>query len=155
MRTLRSGLLAVLLLASAAAASATAAGRPALFQNGRYAALGDAGALSFVVARSQITKLQVRMPLVCRNTRTRARSAPTLRFAASTAGQRPNTYSRIQIPADGNTNISFIVDDDRRQPEIYLSLQLRGGVGHVSVHARSEAADERCDGELGFDLRVR
>jgi hypothetical protein len=155
MRSLCSGLLAVLLLATVAAAVATASPRPQLFQNGRYAALGSDGSLSFVVARSQITRLQVRMPLACQNKRTHARSAPTLAFAASTGAQRPNTYSRIYLPADGSANISFVVDDNTRQPEIYLSLQLHGGIGHVSVHARSEAARETCDGALGFDVRVR
>ena len=157
MRVLRSCSFAVLLLALALAgtASATASPRPPLFQSGRYVALGADGALSFVVARSQITRLQVRMPLACQNKRTHARSAPTLAFAASTAGQRPNTYSRIYLPADGSANISFVVDDNSRQPEIYLSLQLHGGIGHVSVHARSEAARERCTGALGFDVRAR
>jgi len=155
MRSLRSGILAVLLLTTFAAASATAAPRPPLFQNGRYAALGTDGSLSFVVQRSQITRLQVRMPLACQNKRTHAHSAPTLAFAASTGRQRSNTYSRIYLPADGATNVSFVVDDDSRQPEIYLSLQLHGGIGHVSVHARSNAARESCDGALGFDVRVR
>ena len=86
--------------------------------------------------------------------RTRAR-APTLAFAASTGKGRANTYSRIYLPADGATNVSFVVDDNRRQPEIYLSLQLKGGIGHVSVHARSNAAREACEGALGFDVRVR
>jgi hypothetical protein len=152
---LRSGLLAVLLLAVAGAASATASPRPPLFQNGRYAALGTGGSLSFVVQRSQITRLRVRMPLVCQNRRTHARSVPTLAFSASTGRERPNTYARIYLPADGNANVAFVVDDDSRQPEVYLSLQLRGGVGHVSLHARSEAARETCSGELGFDVRAR
>jgi hypothetical protein len=155
MPVLRSGFLAVLLLATIAAASATASPRPPLFQSGRYAALAADGSLSFVVGRSQITRLQVRMPLVCQNKRTHARSAPTLAFAASTGAQRPNTYSRIYLPADGSANISFVVDDDSRQPEIYLSLQLHGGVGHVSLHARSEAVRETCSGALGFDVRAR
>jgi hypothetical protein len=155
MRGLRSGLLAVLLLAGAGAASATASPRPPLFQTGRYAALGAGGSLSFVVQRSQITRLQVRMPLVCQNKRTHARSVPTLAFSASTGRERPNTYSRIYLPADGNANVAFVVDDNSRQPEIYFSLQLRGGVGHVSLHARSEAARETCSGELGFDVRAR
>ena len=151
---LRSGLLAIL-LATAVASTATAAPRPPLFQTGRYAALGPGGSLSFVVSRQQITKLQVRMPLACQNKRTHARSAPTLAFAASTGTARANTYSRIYLPADGATNVSFVVDDNRRQPEIYLSLQLKGGIGHVSVHARSNAAREACEGALGFDVRVR
>jgi hypothetical protein len=155
MRVLRTCSLAVLLLALAGAASATASPRPPLFQSGRYAALGADGALSFVVGRSQITRLQVRMPLVCQNKRTHARSAPMLAFAASSGAQRPNTYSRIYLPSDGSANVSFIVDDDSRQPEIYLSLQLHGGVGHVSVHARSDAARETCSGALGFDVRAR
>jgi hypothetical protein len=155
MRSLRSVLGAVLLLATAAVASATASPRPQLFQNGRYAALDATGSLSFVVNRLQITRLQVRMPLSCQNTRTHARSSPTLRFAASTARQRSNTYSRIFLPADGNANVSFVVDDDKRQPEVYLSLQLKGGIGHVSVHARSQGAGEKCDGALGFDVRAR
>ena len=154
MRSVRSGLLAVILLA-VVVAGATASPRPPLFQNGRYAALGAGGSLSFVVERSQITRLQVRMPLVCQNKRTHARSVPTLAFSASTGRERPNTYSRIYLPVDGNANVAFVVDDNSRQPEIYLSLQLRGGVGHVSLHARSEAARERCAGELGFDVRAR
>jgi hypothetical protein len=151
----RSGLLAVILLATAVAATATAAPRPPLFQTGRYAALGPGGSLSFVVSRQQITRLQVRMPLACQDKRTHAHTAPTLAFAASTGKGRANTYSRIYLPADGATNVSFVVDDNRRQPEIYLSLQLKGGVGHVSVHARSNAAREACEGALGFDVRVR
>jgi hypothetical protein len=155
MRVLRSCSFAVLLLALAGTATATASPRPPLFQSGRYVALGADGSLSFVVGRSQITRLQVRMPLVCQNKRTHARSVPTLAFAASTGAQRPNTYARIYLPADGSANISFVVDDNSRQPEIYLSLQLHGGVGHVSVHARSEAARESCTGALGFDVRAR
>ncbi len=140
MRILRSGLLAVILLAAAAAATATAArarrsSRPAATP--RWAA----AALSFLVERSQITRLQVRMPLACQNTRTHAHTAPTLAFAAD--GRRANTYSRIYLPADGATNVSF-VRRQPRQPEIYLSLQLKGGVGHVSVHARSNRAREAC-----------
>jgi hypothetical protein len=154
MRSLRSGVLAVLLLATVAVAVATASPRPQLFQNGQYTALGADGSLSFVVARLQITRLQVRMPLACRDRRTHARSAPVLAFAASTGTQRPNTYSRIYLPADGSANVSFVVDDNTRRPEIYLSLQLHGGIGHVSVHARSEAARETCAGALGFDVRV-
>jgi hypothetical protein len=155
MRCFRSGLLAVLLLATVVAATATAAPRPPLFQSGRYAAGGAGGSLSFVLQRSQITRLQVRMPLVCQNKRTHAQSVPTLTFAASTGSRRWNTYSRIYLPADGATNVSFVVDDNARQPEIYLSLQLHGGVGHVSVHARSDAAREACEGASGFDVRVR
>jgi hypothetical protein len=154
MRGLRSVLLAVFLLAVGVAVAA-ASPRPPLFQSGRYAALDAAGSLSFVVERSQITRLQVRMPLVCRNKRTGARSVPTLAFAGSTGRQRPNTYSRIMLPADGSANVAFIVDDDRRRPEVYLSLQLRGGAGHVSLHASSDARHETCSGELGFDVRAR
>jgi hypothetical protein len=155
MRSLRSGILAVLLLATITAATATAAPRPPLFQTGRYAALGANGSLSFVVSRQQITRLQVRMPLACQDKRTHAHSTPTLVFAASTGTRRSNTYARIHLPADGATNVSFIVDDNTRQPEIYLSLQLKGGFGHVSVHARSNAAREACEGALGFDVRAR
>jgi hypothetical protein len=151
MRILRTGLLAALLLGSAAA-GATAGQRPLLFQTGRYAALGARGSLSFVVAQTQITGLQVRMPLSCRNTRTHRRSAPVLTFGA--AGVR-TTYSRILLPPDGATNVSFVADDNSRLPEIYLSLQLRGAVGHVSVHARSRATRETCSGALGFDVRAR
>jgi len=61
MRILRTGTLAALLLATAAA-SATAGQAPSLFQSGRYAALGTNGSLSFVVQHLQITGLQVRMP---------------------------------------------------------------------------------------------
>jgi hypothetical protein len=110
--------------------------------------------MSFVLQRLQITRLQVRMPLSCQNSRTHAHSTPTLAFAAGT-GTRSTTYSRIFLPADGATNVSFVVDDDSRQPEVYLSLQLRGGVGHVSVHARSQVARETCDGAVGFDIRAR
>jgi hypothetical protein len=154
MRALRSGLLAVLLLAAAGAATATASPRPPLFENGRYAALGEGGSLSFVVARSQIIRLQVRMPFVCQNKRTHARTVPTLAFSAST-GHPSNTYSRIYLPADGNANVSFVVEDNSRQPAVYLSLQLHGGVGHVSLHARSDAGREACSGELGFDVQAR
>jgi hypothetical protein len=152
MRSLRSSLLAILLLATAAT-GATASQSPTFFQNGRYTALGGNGALSFVVQRFQITGLQVRMPLSCQNTRTHKRSTPTLAFGASRAGR--TTYSRIYLPADGSANVSFVADDNSRQPEIYLSLQLRGGIGHVSVHARSQAARETCSGALGFDVRAR
>jgi hypothetical protein len=152
MRILRSGLAAGLLLAVAATA-APASQSPSLFQTGRYDALGADGSLSFVVQRSQITALQVRMPLTCQNTRTHARSAPTLAFGASAAVR--TTYSRIYLPADGSANVSFVADDNRRQPEIYLSLQLHGAIGHVSVHARSKAARETCSGAFGFDVRAR
>jgi hypothetical protein len=152
MRILRSGLLAAVLLATAATA-AGASQSPTLFQSGRYAALGANGALSFVVQRSQITGLQVRMPLSCQNTRTHRRSASTLSFGAPAAGR--TMYSRIYLPADGSANVSFVADDNRRQPEIYLSLQLHGGIGHVSVHASSQAARETCSGALGFDVRAR
>ena len=76
-----------------------------------------------------------------------------LAFTAAT-GKRSNTYARIFLPADGAANVSFVVDDVARQPEVYLSLQLRGGIGHVSVHARSEAGRETCDGAAGFDVRA-
>ena len=152
MRILRSGLVAALLLALVAT-GAPASQTPSLFETGRYAALGANGSLSFVVQRSQITGLQVRMPLSCRNTRTHRISAPTLVFGPAAA--RTTTYARIYLPADGSANVSFVADDNRRQPEIYLSLQLKGGVGHVSVHARSNAAREACEGALGFDVRVR
>ena len=154
MRSLRSGLLAAFLLATVAAATATAAARPQIFQNGRYTAVGPSGALSFVVGGTQITKLQVRMPLSCQNRSTHASSAPTLAFGAAGAG-RSTTYSRIYLPADGATNISFVADDNARLPEIYLSVQIHGKIGHVSVHARSEASKESCAGALGFDVRVR
>ncbi|MDP9256187.1 MAG: hypothetical protein M3Q31_06495 [Actinomycetota bacterium] len=152
MRILRSGALALLLLATAAGA-ASASQSPSLFQSGRYAALGANGSLSFVVQRSQITGLQVRMPLACQNTRTHRRSTSTLAFGARSAGR--TTYSRIYLPADGSANVTFVADDNSRQPEIYLSLQLHGGIGHVSVHARSQAARETCSGALGFDVRAR
>ena len=152
MRSLRSGSLAVLLLATLVAA-APAAPRPTLFPSGRYAAADAGASLSFVLRSAQITRLQVRMPLSCQNTRTHAHSAPTLAFGAA-SGNRSTTYARIFLPADGATNVSFVVSDDARQPEVYLSLQLRGGVGHVSVHARSQAARETCSGAVGFDLRA-
>jgi hypothetical protein len=151
MRSLRSGLLAALLLAIVASATATAAPRPQIFQNGLYSAVGRSGALSFVVGGTQITKLQVRMPLACQNRSTHAKSAPTLAFGAAPS----TTYSRIYLPADGATNISFVADDNTRRPEIYLSLQIHGKIGHVSVHARSQAAKESCAGALGFDVRAR
>jgi hypothetical protein len=151
MRSLRSGLLAVLLLA-AVATGATASQAPSLFQSGRYVAQGANGSLSFVVQRSQVTRLQVRMPLSCRNTRTHRLSAPTLAFGAAVG--RATTYSRIYLPADGSANVAFVADDNGRQPEIYLSLQLHGAAGHVSVHARSQAARETCSGALGFDVRT-
>jgi hypothetical protein len=152
MRSLRSGALAVLLLALPAAAAA--APQPTMFPNGRYSAVDENASLSFVLQRLQITGLKVRMPLSCQNTRTHVHSAPTLAFAATT--HKPaNTYSRIFLPADGSANVSFVVDDDVRQPEVYLSLQLRGGIGHVSVHARSRAGREMCDGAAGFDIRAR
>ncbi|HET6171025.1 MAG TPA: hypothetical protein VFD90_00370 [Gaiellales bacterium] len=150
MRSLGSSLIAVLMLA-AAATGATASQVPTVFQSGRYLAQGAGASLSFFVQRSQVTRLQVRMPLSCRNTRTHRLSAPTLAFGA--AG-RPTTYSRIYLPADGSANVAFVADDNSRQPEIYLSLQLHGGIGHVSVHARSQAARETCTGELGFDVRA-
>jgi hypothetical protein len=151
MRSLRSGIGSVLLLATFGVGAAAASPRPPLFQTGRYAALGKSGSLSFVVSRSQITRLQVRMPLTCENTRTHAHTAPTLAFAAS----RSNTYSRIYLPASGSANVSFVVDDNSRQPEIYLSLELRGGIGHASLHALSQGGQETCSGAAGFDVRVR
>jgi hypothetical protein len=152
MRSLRTGVLAVLLLATAAT-GATASQSPSLFQSGRYSALGANGSLSFVVHRSQVTRLQVRMPLSCQNTRTHSHSAPMLAFGAAAAG-RATTYSRIYLPADGSANVAFVADDNSRQPEIYLSLQLHGGLGHVSVHARSSGVRETCSGALGFDVRA-
>jgi hypothetical protein len=152
MRSLRSGLLAVLLLV-AAATGAAASQSPSLVQSGRYAALGGNGSLSFVLQHSQITRLQVRMPLSCRDSRTHRLTAPTLAFGSSAPGAR-TMYSRIYLPADGSANVTFVADDNSRQPEIYLSLQLHGGVGHVSVHARSQAARETCSGALGFDVRA-
>src|SRR3954465_5502711 len=104
----------LLLPAPRAPPTAAAAPRPPLFQTGRYAALGPGGSLSFVVSRQQITRLQVRMPLACQDKRTHAHTAPTLAFAASTGKGRANTYSRIYLPADGATNVSFVVDDNRR-----------------------------------------
>jgi hypothetical protein len=153
MRSLRTGLAAVLLL-TVAVAGASASQSPSLFQSGRYVARATDGSLSFVVQRSQVTRLQVRMPLSCRNRRTHKLSVPTLAFGAVPTGQRSTTYSRIYLPADGSTNVTFVADDNSRQPEIYLSLQLRGGVGHVSVHASSEAARETCSGAAGFDVRA-
>ena len=102
--------------------------------------------------RTQITGLQVRMPLSCQNTRTHRRTAPIAGLRGDRAGR--TTYSRIYLPADGSANVSFVADDNSRQPEIYLSLQLHGGIGHVSVHARSQAARETCSGALGFDVRA-
>jgi hypothetical protein len=150
MRILRSSALAALLLVTAAAGS-SASQSPSLFQTGHYDALGGNGSLSFVVQRTQITGLQVRMPLSCQNSRTHKRTAPILAFG-TTAGR--TTYSRIYLPVDGSTNVSFVADDNSRQPEIYLSLQLHGAIGHVSVHARSQAARETCTGALGFDVRA-
>jgi hypothetical protein len=152
MRSLRSGFLAVLVLAAVVPAT-SAAPRPALFPNGRYAAAEAGASVSFVLKSLQITRLQVRMPLSCQNTRTHTHSAPTLAFAA-TPGNHSITYSRIFLPADGSANVSFVVNDDARLPQVYLSLQLRGGIGHVSVHARSDAARETCEGAAGFDVRA-
>jgi hypothetical protein len=151
MRSLRSGLLSVLLLATAAT-GATASQAPSLFQSGRYVAQGGGGSIAFVVQRFQITQLQVRMPLSCRNSRTHRLSAPTLAFGPGAA--RTTTYARIYLPSDGSANVTFVADDNSRQPEIYLSLQLHGGMGHVSVHARSQAARESCSGAFGFDVRA-
>ena len=94
------------------------------------------------------------MPLSCQNTRTHKRTGPDAGLRGSTGGVARH-YSRIYLPADGSANVSFVADDNSRQPEIYLSLQLHGGIGHVSVHARSEAARETCSGALGFDVRAR
>ena len=152
MRSLCSVLAAVVLLGTAAT-GAMAGQSPSLFQSGRYSALGVSGSLSFVVQRSQVTRLQVRMPLSCRNTATHRRTTPTLSFGAAALG-RTTMYSRIYLPADGSANVSFVADDNSRQPEIYLSLQLHGRIGHVSVHARSQAARETCTGALGFDVRA-
>ena len=155
MRRLRTSAVLAAAALAGGAASAPAAPQPPLFPDGRYAARDGGSSLSFVVRRLQITRLQVRMPLSCRDTRTRMRTRTTLAFAASAPGPRANTYARIYLPADGTANVSFVVDDDGRQPEIYLSLQLRGAAGRVSLHARSETRGERCDGELGLDVRVR
>ncbi len=116
--------------ARAAAAAATAAPRPPLFPNGRYARSATMALAQLRRSqRLQITRLQVRMPLSCQNTRTHAHSAPDARVRRPDRHALDDTYSRIFLPADGATNVSFVVDDDGRQPEIYLSLQLRGGVG--------------------------
>ena len=77
------------------------------------------------------------------------------RWPSAPRGAGRTTYSRIYLPADGSANVTFVADDNSRQPEIYLSLQLHGGIGHVSVHARSQAARETCSGALGFDVRAR
>lgn len=151
MRSLLRGAFALVLLVLPAAA--TAALQPTMFADGRYSAVDAGASLSFVLDRLQITGLTVRMPLSCRNARTHALSAPTLAFKAAT-GKRSNTYSRIFLPADGAANVSFVVDDVAHQPEVYLSLQLRGGIGHVSVHARSRAGRETCAGAAGFDVRT-
>jgi hypothetical protein len=151
MRTLRSALLAMLLPA-AVALPALASQVPPGFQGGHYSAEGAAGSLSFVVHHAQITRLQVRMPLSCRNTRTHRLTAPMLAFGAAGSA---TTYARIYLPADGSANVTFVADDNARRPEIYLSLQLHGRVGHVSVHARSQVARERCSGALGLDVHAR
>ena len=127
MRGFRSGFLVVLLL-TAGVATAVASPRPPLFQSGRYAALGAGGSLG-----SKVFSM---------TSEGSSRVVPTLAFRASTGRQRPNTYARISLPADGSANVSFIVDDDRRQPEVYLSLQLRGAAGHVSLQASSSARGE-------------
>jgi hypothetical protein len=152
MRTLRSGALAALLLALPAAA--VAAPQPTMFPNGRYSAAAEGASLSFVLQRLQITGLQVRMPLSCQNTRTHVHSAPTLVFGTAGKTAPASTYSRIFLPADGAANVSFVADDAARRPQVYLSLQLRGGTGHVSVHARSRAGRETCEGAAGFDIRA-
>jgi hypothetical protein len=152
MRILRTGALALVLLVTVAGA-ATASQSPTLVQSGHYSALGANGSLSFVVRQFQVTGLQVRMPLSCQNTRTHRRSAPMLAFGSQSAS-RSTMYSRIYLPLDGSANVTFVADDNSRQPEIYLSLQLHGGVGHVSVHARSQAARETCSGALGFEVRA-
>jgi hypothetical protein len=151
MRTLRSGLLAIVVPA-ALALPALASQVPPAFQAGHYGAAGATGSLSFVVHRGQITRLQVRMPLSCRNTRTHRVTAPVLAFGA---GGSSTTYARMYLPADGSANVTFVADDNARRPEIYLSLQLHGRAGHVSVHARSQAARETCSGELGLDVHAR
>src|SRR4029077_14330199 len=138
MRTLRSALLAMLVPA-AAALPALASQVPPGFQGGHYSAEGAAGSLSFVVHDAQITRLQVRMPLSCRNTRTHRLTAPMLAFGAAGSA---TTYARIYLPAARRANLPFVADDNARRPEIYLSLQLHGRVGHVSVHARSQVARE-------------
>ena len=151
MRTLRSGLLAILVPA-ALALPAPASQVPPGFQGGHYAAEGATGSLRFVVHRAQITALQVRMPLSCRNMRTHGRTARMLAFGAAGSA---TTYARIYLPADGSANVTFVADDNARRPEIYLSVQLRGRVGHVSLHAHSQAAGETCSGALGLDVRAR
>src|SRR4051812_39974468 len=124
MRSLRTSSLIAVLLVAAAATGASASQVPTIFPSGRYVARGADGSLSFIVQRSQVTGLAVRMPLLCRNARTHRLSARTLAFGA--AG-RPTTYSRFYLPADGSANVTFVVDDNSRLPEIYLSLQLHGG----------------------------
>jgi hypothetical protein len=147
----RIAVLLAVLLAAAAALPALAAQAPPGADGGRYAAHNAGGSVAFVVRHFQVTGLQVRMPLSCRNSRTHRLTAATLAFGAS---GRPTTYSRIYLPADGSANIAFVADDNARRPEIYLSLQLSRGGGHVSVHARSRVARETCSGELGFDVRT-
>ena len=151
---LRSGLLAILLLATAVAAPRRRQPRPPLFQTGRYAALGTGGSLSFVVSRrrSRGCRCACRWPArTSARTRTRRRRSPS---RLDGHGQREHLLPHLP-PGRRRANVSFVVDDNARQPEIYLSLQLKGGLGHVSVHARSKAAREACEGALGFDVRVR
>src|SRR3954447_13306612 len=150
MRIFRNGLLAAA-LAVAVAPPALGAQAPPGAREARYSAHSAGGSVAFVVRNSQITGLQVQMPLACRNSRTHRLTAPTLAFGAA---RRTTTYSRIYLPEDGSANVAFVADDNPRQPEIYLSLQLFGGAGHVSVHARSRAARETCAGELGFDIHA-
>ena len=143
--SLRSGLLAVLLLAALAAAGATASPRAAALPE---RALRRAGRRRL----AQLRRLRAadhaapgaHAALVPEHAHARAQRADARLRRRD--GQRATTYSRIYLPADGATNVSFVVDDNSRQPEIYLSLQLHGGVGHVSVHARSQAARETCAG---------
>ena len=154
MRSLRSGLLAALLLATVAVATAAAAARPQLFQSGRYAAAGPSGVAQLRrrahADHEAAGAHAAQLPEHAARTGTARRRSPS----APPGRQRPTTYSRIYLPADGATNISFVADDNARQPEIYLSLQIHGEIGHVSVHARSEAQRETCAGALGFDVRV-
>ena len=155
MRSLRSGLLAVVLLA---ARGDRRDGQPARRRCSRTAATprwapAARSASSSSARRSRGCRCACRWS--CQNTRTHAPQRPDARLRRLAGRRRTNTYSRIYLPADGSANVSFVVDDNSRQPEIYLSLQLHGGVGHVSLHARSEAARETCSGALGFDVRAR
>ena len=115
------------------------------------------GSLSFVVARQQITKLQVRMPLVCQNKRTHAQQRADARPSPPPRASRPREHVLAHLPARRRRDERLVRRRRQRaaSPQIYLSLQLKGGIGHVSVHARSDAAREACEGALGFDVRVR